>query len=145
MLTNRHLVLLCRLAERPDLAWEEPALFDELVRAGHADRSLETPRGRQLGQPTAAGTEVMAAWLGRPAVMPVGKGLTRQMRQALDVIGASERERGIAPTREELKTRLGLSSKSGAQRLIRSLVERGHLIHVPHRARALTIVSEAAD
>lgn len=46
----------------------------------------------------------------------------------------------VAPSFEEMKTAMGLKSKSGIHRLIQALEERGYIERLPHRARALKII-----
>lgn len=150
-LTNRHLVLLSRLAERPELAGNEPAIFADLVRDGLAESALSLPRDGALsgakltGRPTDKGVTLMRRWLGRRAVLPGGEGLTKEMSKALVVIRDAMRERGMAPSREELMARLGLRSKSGAQRLVVALEERGFVSRIPFRARALAVAEHVED
>ncbi len=47
---------------------------------------------------------------------------------------------GVAPTLDQLKTGLGLKSKSGAHRLISGLVERGYIERGFARSRSLKIL-----
>ena len=66
--------------------------------------------------------------------------LTAEQRRALQIIVARLDAGGNAPTRLELAAELGLRSKSGTQRLVDALVERGYLRRLPYRARALEVV-----
>lgn len=66
--------------------------------------------------------------------------LTARMRQCLCAIEEHCCDRGIAPSHDELKEILGLKSKSGVNRLVAALEERGYLRRLPHRARALEII-----
>ncbi len=54
-------------------------------------------------------------------------GLTARQRQCLDYISAFITQHGWSPSYEEIAQHLGLQSRSGAHRVIKSLVERGHL------------------
>ena len=71
--------------------------------------------------------------------------LTPVQRRALEVIDARLRADGVAPTRTELMAALDLRSRSGAQRVVDALIERGHLRRLPRQARALEVVRGAAE
>ena len=64
-------------------------------------------------------------------------GMTRRMLDCLSFIELRWQEETIPPTFDEIKIHLGLKSKSGVARLIDSLVERGAIVRLPGRARAL--------
>lgn len=49
---------------------------------------------------------------------------------------------GVAPSFQEMTDALGLKSKSGVHRLITALVERGKILRLPDRARAIRIIPE---
>ncbi|MGH1398329.1 MAG: transcriptional repressor LexA [Alphaproteobacteria bacterium] len=66
--------------------------------------------------------------------------LTRKQRELLLFIHGRLQEDDVPPSFEEMKTALGLKSKSGIHRLISGLEERGYLKRLPHRARALEII-----
>lgn len=66
--------------------------------------------------------------------------LTQKQKDLLLYIHESMKDKGIAPSFDEMKDSLGLKSKSGIHRLISGLVERGHLRRLPNRARALEVV-----
>ncbi len=66
--------------------------------------------------------------------------LTQKQKDLLLYIHESMKEKGVAPSFDEMKDALGLKSKSGIHRLISGLVERGHLRRLPNRARALEVV-----
>ena len=66
--------------------------------------------------------------------------LTPKQRELLLLIHERLQEGGVSPSFEEMKTSLGLRSKSGIHRLIRALEERGFLRRLPHRARALEVL-----
>lgn len=67
-------------------------------------------------------------------------GLTRRQRDLLDFIGAYMATENVAPSFEEMRTGLGLKSKSGIHRLIDSLEERGFVQRLPNRARAIEVL-----
>ncbi len=66
--------------------------------------------------------------------------LTPKQRELLVFLDEELRTRGVAPSFDEMKTALGLRSKSGIHRLISALEERGFIRRLPHRARALEIL-----
>lgn len=66
--------------------------------------------------------------------------LTRKQKELLFLIRDHIERDGIPPSFDEMKTALGLRSKSGIHRLITGLEERGFIRRLPHRARALEIV-----
>ncbi len=66
--------------------------------------------------------------------------LTQKQKDLLLYIHESMKDKGVAPSFDEMKEALGLKSKSGIHRLISGLVERGHLRRLPNRARALEVV-----
>ncbi len=67
--------------------------------------------------------------------------LTPRQRDALAFIGRyQEQHGGVSPTMSEICIGLGLSSKSGAVRLLDGLEERGALRRIPHRVRSIEIL-----
>jgi repressor LexA len=52
---------------------------------------------------------------------------------------------GTAPSYEEMATEIGLRSKSGVHRLVAALEERGYILRLPGRARAVQVVRLPAD
>ena len=66
--------------------------------------------------------------------------LTRKQYELLVFIHKHLNEHGISPSFDEMKSALGLKSKSGIHRLITGLEERGFIHRLPHRARALEVV-----
>ena len=65
--------------------------------------------------------------------------LTKKQRDLLIYIHQHMQDGDVPPSFEEMKSALGLKSKSGIHRLIRGLEERGYIERLPHRARALEI------
>lgn len=65
--------------------------------------------------------------------------LTRKQRELLLFIHERLQHDDVPPSFEEMKSALGLKSKSGIHRLISGLEERGYIERLPHRARALEI------
>lgn len=72
-------------------------------------------------------------------------GITSRMRECAAAIDAYAQANGYAPSYDDLKDALGLASKSGIQRLITELRERGWLEPPPmrHGARHLALTDEA--
>lgn len=66
--------------------------------------------------------------------------LTKKQRDLLAFIHERMSHGDIAPSFEEMKEALDLKSKSGIHRLITGLVERGYLLRLPNRARALEVI-----
>lgn len=65
--------------------------------------------------------------------------LTHQERACLEIITAAIEATGIAPSFDELKTGLGLKSKSGIHRLMTALERRGHIHRLKHSSRAIAL------
>lgn len=70
-------------------------------------------------------------------------GLTPEQARCLAVIRAYAAE-GRVPTYDEMRTALGLGSKSGVNRLIMALEERGHIVRLPNRQRSIRLVAPPA-
>ncbi len=66
--------------------------------------------------------------------------LTKQQLKLFTIIDASLKKDGVCPSFEEMKNLIGLKSKSGIHRLIKSLEERGFIKQIPNKARALEII-----
>jgi repressor LexA len=66
--------------------------------------------------------------------------LTKQQLKLFSIIDESLKSEGVCPSFEEMKNKIGLKSKSGIHRLIRSLEERGFVKQMPNKARALEII-----
>lgn len=66
--------------------------------------------------------------------------LTARQKDLLSLIEESIRADGTAPSFEEMKSSLGLTSKSGVHRLLSSLEERGFIRRIPNRARAIEVI-----
>lgn len=67
--------------------------------------------------------------------------LTQKQHKLLQFIEKTIQKQGVSPSFEEMKTFMGLKSKSGIHRLISSLESKGYIRHLPNQARALEIVS----
>ena len=66
--------------------------------------------------------------------------LTKQQLKLFMIIDESLKKDGVCPSFEEMKNIIGLKSKSGIHRLIKSLEERGFIKQIPNKARALEIL-----
>ena len=66
--------------------------------------------------------------------------LTTAQAEALAFIESAIEEDEVAPSCEEIKQHLGLSSKSGVHRILTALEERGRIRRMKNRARAIEIV-----
>ncbi|QDH17817.1 transcriptional repressor LexA [Swingsia samuiensis] len=66
--------------------------------------------------------------------------LTKKQHQLLIYIKEYVQKNGYSPSFEEMKSALGLQSKSGIHRLISALEERGFLTRHHNRARALDVL-----
>jgi SOS-response transcriptional repressor LexA len=66
--------------------------------------------------------------------------LTDMQLRTLRFIEARVGTTGVAPSYSELAKALGVSSKSGVNRLVCALEERGYIRRIPHRARAIEVV-----
>lgn len=66
--------------------------------------------------------------------------LTKQQLKLFMIIDESLKRDGVCPSFEEMKNSIGLKSKSGIHRLIKSLEERGFIKQIPNKARALEII-----
>lgn len=66
--------------------------------------------------------------------------LTQKQYQLLMFINKVIKETGCSPSFEEMKTAVGLKSKSGIHALIEALEEREFIRKLPHKARALEVV-----
>lgn len=66
--------------------------------------------------------------------------LTAEQKRLLEIIEAYVRQNGIAPSYDEMQQAMGLKSKSGVNRLVLGLEERGAIRRLPNRARAIEII-----
>lgn len=67
--------------------------------------------------------------------------LTAKQAELLGVIKDRIAKDGVAPSYDELAAAIGLKSKSGIVRLVKGLVERGHLRHEPNGIRSKQVIS----
>lgn len=66
-------------------------------------------------------------------------GLTPKQRTLFNFVEAEILADRPAPSFEEIKVHMGLSSKSAVHRLVEACVERGWLIRMPNRSRSLAL------
>jgi len=69
-------------------------------------------------------------------------GLTPRQKHCYDFLRMYMKEKGLAPTFEEIKVGLKLGSKSGVSRLMKALEERGYIRTLPHAKRSVSIVGD---
>lgn len=72
--------------------------------------------------------------------IPHPMGMTAKQRALFEFITDYSEAHGICPSFEEMKDHLGLRSKSGVHRMVVALEERGLIIRMPNRARAIGLV-----
>ncbi len=65
--------------------------------------------------------------------------LTKQQLKLFMIIDAGLKKNGICPSFDEMKEAIGLKSKSGVHKIVRSLEERGFITQLPNKARAISI------
>ena len=71
--------------------------------------------------------------------------LTEQQSCLLQFIESRLNDGDISPSFEEMRTHLGLRSKSGVHRLLEGLRERGRVVRLKNRARSLRVVQHEED
>ena len=71
--------------------------------------------------------------------------LTRKQQVLLNYIYERLNSDGVSPSFDEMKSFLGLRSKSGVHRLVKALEERGFIARLPHRARAMQILKMPSE
>lgn len=72
-------------------------------------------------------------------------GLTRMQSRALAFIERYIAQHSISPTYDEIAAELGLASKSGVNRLVTGLEQRGRVRKLAGRARGIEIVGQDSD
>lgn len=68
-------------------------------------------------------------------------GLTARQRDLLLFVQKYIGQHGFAPSFEEMKAAMGVTSKQGIHRLLTCLEERGYIKRISARARAITLVT----
>ena len=77
--------------------------------------------------------------------MPETYGMTPPARSLLDFIQRYHTLNRVMPTFDEMRIHLGLASKSGVQNLIYQLEDRGHIVRLRGRSRAITLQADTAS
>lgn len=67
-------------------------------------------------------------------------GLTSTQKELLDFIQDRIARTGIAPSYEEMRDHLDVSSKSGIFRLLNALEDKGRIRRLHHRARSIEVI-----
>ncbi len=73
---------------------------------------------------------------------PSPAGLTRVQARTLRVIETLIAQHGLSPSFDEIRSALGLASKSGVHRVVVALRERGLITFHPARARSIAVVPQ---
>lgn len=73
-----------------------------------------------------------------------GIGLTQRQGDVLAFLKAEARAGRPAPSFDEIAAHLGLRSKASVHRIVTALEERGHLVRMPFRARAVGLAVDPA-
>lgn len=68
--------------------------------------------------------------------------LTPRQRDLLEFLSGYIVHNGVAPSQDEMRAALGLRSKSGANRMLKILEERGYIRRLRDRARAIEVIAE---
>lgn len=68
--------------------------------------------------------------------------LTKRQKEVLDYIRLYSKERGYAPTLDEISVEMGLSSLATVHKHLTALVDKKFLVRSPNRARALELVED---
>ncbi len=68
--------------------------------------------------------------------------LTKKQLKLYDYLKKSFKDNSVSPSFEEMKSALGLKSKSGIHRLINALEERGFIKRLHNKARAIKIINQ---
>lgn len=66
--------------------------------------------------------------------------LTRKQNELLNYLSIHIRQHDVPPSFDEMRSALGLASKSGIHRLVSGLEERGYIRRLANRARAIEIL-----
>lgn len=68
--------------------------------------------------------------------------MTPKMKEAFDFIALRIKETGCAPSYQEMADMLGVSSKSGIHRIILAFEDRGKIMRLPNKARAIILAED---
>lgn len=67
-------------------------------------------------------------------------GLTPHQFRFLRYLDDYIKKHGYSPSYDEALDFLNLASKSGVNRMVLALVERGYIAHIPNKARSITVL-----
>jgi repressor LexA len=68
--------------------------------------------------------------------------MTRKQKEALDFIKFYWLDKGYAPSYNDISEAIGVKSKSGINRLITALKERGWVDFIPNKARSIRVLGQ---
>ena len=71
--------------------------------------------------------------------------LTKQQNKLFNYLKDSIKKTNVSPSFEEMKIAMGLKSKSGIQRLINGLIERGFIEKKNNKKSAITIIENSSE
>lgn len=66
----------------------------------------------------------------------------KQARFKAFLIAYMARNNGLAPSYAEIASGVGFPSKSGVHRMMQSLIDRGHVVTIPGKTRAMRILGD---
>ena len=66
--------------------------------------------------------------------------MTPRMKETLDFVRGFISEHGYSPSFDEIAEAIGLKSKSGVNRLVCALSDRGHVTVLPGKRRSIAVV-----
>lgn len=73
----------------------------------------------------------------------MAEGLTARQSECLEFIASYVAEEGFSPTQKEISAALGIRARSGANRLILVLQQRGYISFRRHSARSIELTPKA--
>jgi repressor LexA len=68
--------------------------------------------------------------------------MTKKQKETLDFIREFWADKGYAPSYDDIADAVGLRSKSGINRLISALKERGWIDYIPNKARSIRVLGQ---
>lgn len=71
--------------------------------------------------------------------------LTARQKELLDFIRHHYVDHGVAPSQQEMADHLGLASRGRVNGMIKELVARGFIRHIPYKSRAIELVEPAVE
>lgn len=113
-------------------------LVSDILQANHVienDRSAEEINYRWSDE-----VDGCRAVVDRFCSAPARGGLTKRQHDVLAFLRSFVAAHGYAPSYDEIKDAVGLRSKSGIERIVTALVERGFIERLPERARSIKLI-----